>query len=292
MIAGNIENDGVSYFDRFFGARKYNSKTVYLDYATIPSDLKKLILIELDHASSNALSLTNKSWNLEFQKIFPQNLQVKAIYAHVNQLQLKPDFVEQQLLKKTTVESVNTLAKWIMARDTLIVRNLMAKEVLSEINYVLARGLLDDVEGKEDTKILLEGARSDPDFVSDLAIDPKNLKSFEAYFLHSQQLEDDSPLKNYIPMIETLDLSDQQLASISQDFALLENVFFLAGHRCLTNNPKDPGGPTTCETAVLSFKINNESIICNDEELNLSEIKEVLGDAVLDLDFESFHYKK
>ncbi|MBA3603613.1 MAG: hypothetical protein H0W50_08230 [Parachlamydiaceae bacterium] len=266
MIAGNIENAEKSYYDRFFGARKNNSKPVYLDYGTIPSDLKKIILLEADHASSNALSLINKSWNVEFQKIFPQNLQVKAIYAHINQLKFKPDFVELQLLKKTTVESVNRLAKWIMARDILIVRNLMAKEVLSEINYVLDRGLLDGVEGKEDTKIILEGARCDSNFVSDLAINPKKLKSMQSYFLHSQKLEDESPLKNYIPMIETLDLSDQQLVSISQDLALLENM--------------------------LSFKINNESIICTNEKLNLPEIKEVLGDALLDLDFESFHYKK
>jgi hypothetical protein len=253
-----------SYYNRYFVSRKN-----YTDF--LPPDLKRMMLNQVDLVTCSALSLTNKIWNLHFQEIFSQSAQVIAIQAHVREIKYKPECVEKlvlQILQTPTVQSVNLIAKWIIAKDILCVRNLMAMEVLKSITYLIDGGILDE-DHLQETKNIFNGARNDPDFVTDLAVNPKALKEVKEYFLHAKELNDESNLKAYIEMtsdyIENFDTSNHLLASIPEDFALLKNL--------------------------KKLTINGIELDCKNEILNLPQIREDLCNTLLNLDFEPYHYK-
>ncbi len=251
-----------NYFNRYFVTKKNYPHL-------LPPDLKKLILTEIDLVSCSALSLTNKNWNFYFKEIFSQNPQVKAIQAHVKKIEYKPDCIERLILQNPTIQSINFLAKWIITNDILCVRNLMAAEVLKAIIYLIDEGFLDE-DRLQETKNMLNGARNDPDFVTELAVNPSSLKEITEYFSLAQQLKDDSNLKDYIKMtsdyIENFDTGNLKLATIPEDLVLLTNL--------------------------NTLKINGIELSCKNEKLDLTKIRVTLSNKLLNLDFEPYHFKK
>ncbi len=199
----------------------------YSNYTeSLPLDLKNTFLNHLDgdEVSGSALSLTNMQWNKIFKEKFEKSSKVTSIYAHIKKLENRHEFVDL-FLKKATISSINTLIKWIIARDTIVLRRLMAEKILEIMTWIVEKN--DPIFGKVRLP-LMNICNDGSKFVSGLAINPLDLKSLDEFLLNSEKPKNHTSFIDYVTMINAyindLDLSGKNLVFLSEDLNLLKNL--------------------------------------------------------------------